>query len=507
MPRCPLCCGLSSIAVLGGSELDHTLDLDKSMPRLAVLQNAVMHLRPSLLPEVDAAEANIPLANCGTGSMPETALQGEVPLADRQDGRSTQGYRCNLQLVGQYQGQGASWVNPSYKDCAYVATTLTGILNPSPGVQVVSVADPKQPRLTATLTTASMLGPWESLKVNQKRGLLGGVSGGLVVGAASFEAYDLANDCSHPVLQNGIGNLSLPANVLGHEGGFSPDGKTYYASGVAFGSLTAIDVSNPKLPLIVFTGTTGYFDHGFSISKDGNRLYIGTLAPAGVAIFDISDIQARRPLPAIRLLGFVSWDVDTIAQMAIPVTWNGRPYLIVPDEFGTVRIVDIYDEQKPKVVRNLQLQIQLPENKQAASADTQGTGLFAGYYSHYCTVDRLDEPTALSCGYFNSGIRVFKTVGGPDQIREIAYYNPPAQTGKRLLLQGSEHANGLVGSEGGTAKLTADWCSSPPRFVGSDQLWVTCQDNGFQVLQFTNGVYRRPSNDVKPAADVKGFDE
>jgi hypothetical protein len=35
--------------------------------------------------------------------------------------------------------------------------------------------------------------------------------------------------------------------------------------------------------------------------------------------------------------------------------------------------------------------------------------------------------------------------------------------------------------------LTTDWCTSPPRFVGTDQLWVTCQDNGFLALRFTNG--------------------
>ena len=39
-----------------------------------------------------------------------------------------------------------------------------------------------------------------------------------------------------------------------------------------------------------------------------------------------------------------------------------------------------------------------------------------------------------------------------------------------------------------SGNLSADWCSSPPRFVGN-QLWVTCMDNGFMVLQFTNGAY------------------
>jgi hypothetical protein len=67
--------------------------------------------------------------------------------------------------------------------------------------------------------------------------------------------------------------------------------------------------------------------------------------------------------------------------------------------------------------------------------------------------------------------------------REIAYFNPPAQTGKNDQLTSSEHTGPILGGA-----LTADWCSSPPRFVGS-QLWVTCQDNGFMALKFTNNAY------------------
>src|SRR5437868_2232638 len=54
-------------------------------------------------------EGPVPKANCGAGSLPETKLQGQVPLTDRQSGRSQEGYRCNLELKGQEQGQGASW--------------------------------------------------------------------------------------------------------------------------------------------------------------------------------------------------------------------------------------------------------------------------------------------------------------------------------------------------------------------------------------------------------------
>ena len=46
----------------------------------------------------------VPRAACGPGSLPETGLQGQVPEHDRASGRSAFGYRCNLELVGQYQG-------------------------------------------------------------------------------------------------------------------------------------------------------------------------------------------------------------------------------------------------------------------------------------------------------------------------------------------------------------------------------------------------------------------
>src|SRR3546814_225551 len=155
------------------------------------------------------------------------------------------------------------------------------------------------------------------------------------------------------------------------------------------------------------------------------------------------------------------------------------------------------------------------------TADTVGDGAF-GYESHYCAVDRSADPTALACGYFQSGVRVFNVVD-PLQPYEIAYYNPPAQTGKGLSLQHSLHAwiggllppisdlytsdsgasadtvatdaryvggfvaalPGLLAAAGSgpvSGNLSADWCSSPPRFVGN-QLWVTCMDNGFMALQ------------------------
>lgn len=488
-------------------------------------------------PSASGGDSAVAPAQCGPGSQPETGLQGQVPLADRQSGRSQRGYSCNLTLVGQYQGAGASVVSPSQDHCAYMSTGGTLLdplqaLEPSPGVVVVDASNPAQPVQSANLTGPSMLiGTWESLKTHAQRKLLGGVAVGALTGAGFFDVYDIS-DCAHPALLNGVGgtSLELPDNVLGHEGNWSPDGKTYWSSGLLFGSITAIDVSNPASPQIIYTGLEGYpANHGVEFSADGNTMYLATCFPGGLAILDVSDIQGRKASPQVRQLGAVTWNPYSCGQHGLPVTWGGKPYLIAPDEFDSegVHIIDISDPTQPKIVRQIQLQIQLPENASIRADDTAGDGLF-GYESHYCAVDRPADPTALACGYFQSGVRVFD-VRNPLQPREIAYFNPPAQVGKGLSLQHSLHAwiGGLlptisdlntsnagfntgtetvdaryVGNfvaqlpallaEAGTGpvsgNLSADWCSSPPRFVGN-QLWVTCEDTGFLVLQFSNGAY------------------
>lgn len=483
----------------------------------------------------DTTGSAVPRAECGQGSSPETGLQGQVPERDRRSGRSREGYSCNMRLLGQYQGEGASWVDPSYGHCAYMATSFGGIgtvTKRSQGVQVVDASDPEHPRLSANLTSPGMLtGTWESLKVNEERGLLAGVSGGPAVGALFFDVYDVKDDCAHPRLLNklrlgdsgdedshglpilgGGSGLTAPANIAGHEGGWAPDGRTYYAASSVGSSLTAIDVSDPASPHIVYEGLHGLaINHGLSVSDDGDRLYLATAFPAGFLVLDVSDIQDRKQVPLVHQVSSTSWNIAGIGQGSIPITYGGKPHLVTFDEFAAEgpRIYDISDDSRPKLVRQLNLQIQQPANTDERRTETTDNGFF-GYDSHYCAVDRERDPTALACGYFQSGIRVFD-IRDAREPREIAYFNPPAQVGKNLELGGSEHASsvafqsvppvsdaahlniGNVVGQRPVVNLTADYCSSPPRFVGSDQLWVTCQDNGFLALKFTNGAYKAPS--------------
>lgn len=454
-------------------------------------------------------------AVCGAGSTPETGIQGEVPLEDRQNGRSTRGYSCNLTLLGQYQGQGSSFVSSSFGHCAYMSQALTAATTAQPGVRVVDVREPRRPVLATRLTSpAFRYGTWESLKVNQQRGLLAGVAGGGSLGPAFFDVYDVATDCLQPRLLNSVAldELSVPANTLGHEGDWAPDGKTYWVASAQTGRITAIDVTDPAIPRIVYTNELGFDFHGLSLSEDGRRLYLSAIGQVqisggnGLIVMDVSEVQDRRPLPQVRVVSRIGWTDGGIGQHAQQFTSGGRRYVLFVDETGAgaARIIDVEDERRPRIVAKLKLQIHMPAAAEARAES--GGGEFFSYDGHYCSLDRPHDPTAVACGYFESGIRVFD-VRDLTRPREIAYFNPPARTDLETTeLLGSEHV-GFPPND-----RSAEWCTSPPRFVAPNQLWVTCQDNGFLALSFTNrawamapeGIPHPPAPPNSPAGDERG---
>lgn len=448
-------------------------------------------------------------ADCGPGSSPETGVQGQVPEVDRDSGRSAQGYWCNLELVGQFQGKGAGVVSPTYQHCSYTGTFTGSLVGGPRGVDVLDVSNPAKPRPVTTLTSPAMSTvTWETLKVHEGRGLLAavGVPAFPGEGVATFDIYDISQDCTKPRLLNRVAgsNLTPPLPILGsHEGDFSPDGNTYWASGAYNGALTAIDVSDPTDPEVVWGGASGLNNHGLSVSEDGNTLYAVSLVPAGIHILDVSDVQARKQFPSVRSISELTWDDGQLTQHTIPFTSGSTQYLMVVDEGnnGGVRLINIDDPAKPFIAKRYTLEIGLPENLPLRQQDVGGNGAF-GYNSHYCALNGKINPTAMACGYFHSGIRIFD-IRNPLAPREIAYFNPPAQIGKTLAdLPNSTHAfvvnsPPLLSSESLTPQnladsvvepdMTADWCMSPPQFRNG-QIWVTCNDAGFMILKFTNGV-------------------
>jgi hypothetical protein len=79
---------------------------------------------------------------------------------------------------------------------------------------------------------------------------------------------------------------------------------------------------------------------------------------------------------------------------------------------------------------------------------------------------------------FESGIRVFD-IREPTHPREIAYYVPPAVTSPS---PGS--LNNAMSAKGHPDHCSAQARSDPK----SATLMTTCQDNGFLVLRFAQGI-------------------
>ena len=443
----------------------------------------------------------VPQAHCGLTDKTETGLQGQVPAADRASGRSQEGYNCNLERVGQWQGDGASWQFAWFEDCGYYDTRADAT-RAHPGTVVIDASQRSNPHPTAYLATTPMIDPWESLKVHEQRGLIAAVDGLNGGGGPDFDVYDVSGDCREPRLL-----FSGPmGETSGHEGNWAQTGVTYWG---ANGTYNAFDVADPAKPEFILSWTPPSGTHGLTTNADGTRGYfaalsIGAQATAGkngMVIADISDIEARKPGAEVRVVSEFYWlDGSETAQHTIPIKIQGKPYIVFVDEAGVsgkncgsglhpfafARIIDIADEKNPQLVSKLMLETHDPGNCAVVMADYGGQVLF-GYDSHYCGVDDPNETTAIACGYFNSGIRVFD-VRNPYFPREIAYYNPPAQVGKAADLKGSQHAG--FGSGNNEQALTADWCSANVRFVKErGELWTTCQDNGFMILKFTNGVW------------------
>ena len=243
------------------------------------------------------ATAAIPTATCRSTDRPETGVSGETTAAERDAGLPLQGaFKCNTDLVGQYQGEGASWQLTAWKNCAYfdqrhnAAANPGGIVETHPGTVVVDVSDPTHPTATTWLVASAMIDPWESLKVNLTRGSCSAADSGRLNAQSpgeGFSVYDIASDCKNPMLKS---DVIIPGS-FGHSGQWAPDGKTFYITPLrASPSIVAVNVDDPAAPFAIpggiFTfnlmdgGTPGPQDlplsqlHDLEFSKDGNTAYI-----------------------------------------------------------------------------------------------------------------------------------------------------------------------------------------------------------------------------------------
>lgn len=449
----------------------------------------------TVVPEVDPYEPT-PGVACGPGSRPEST-QGRVPLADYESGRAAQGYFCNAEIVAHTGSSGGyrvhRYVDAAGHECAYYDTTLLFPIDAGTGsgVHVLDMSNPRAPVRTATLSTPAMQSPHESFSINQRRGLLAAVMAYPTFQPGIVDVYDISADCRTPVLKS-----SLPVGLLGHEGTFSPDGNTFWATSLATSTMTAVDVSNPSLPRIVWT-SQDWTVHGLNVSDDGRRLYAAdtgsdsseTGGTSGLTVLDVGEVQDRVPSPSVRLVSHLTWSTVSTPQTALPVTiTSGRParphkYVIEVDEFGSddavgaARIINVDDERNPFVVSNLRLSVNTPEAQAGDQQDDPGqagaSSFLQGYRAHYCGVPQRAEPGIVACTFIVSGLRVFD-IRDPERPREIAYANQPPPAGVRGERRGP-------------------YAMSAPTFVPErGEIWYSDGNSGFYNVRLTNGQWPFP---------------
>jgi hypothetical protein len=341
----------------------------------------------------------------------------------------TQGFtgdlRCNVEVAGKVEAPhflSMAW----YNDCAYV--------NGNDGTSVIDVSDPTKPVITATLTTAGMRSNWETMKVNQSRGVLVGYES---VGPI-MDVYDIAGDCKKPVFKS-----SFSVGGIGHAGNFSPDGTIYYASSLFTQQLFAVDITQldkPKTITSTFTGMNGMpiGTHDLSIEKEGTRGYLtfirSELGTGSIAIVDTSTIQARASGAKGTAIKELSWPDGSTTQFTTLVSIRGKDHLVVTDElgsgncndaskpqFGYARIFDISDETSPKLVSKILTEALDPKNCTEA-VQKAGGGIGFGVGTHYCNVDRTTDPRLLACGFWEGGLRIFD-IRNPWRPKEVAYFD------------------------------------------------------------------------------------
>ena len=449
---------------------------------------------PSPLP------AATPKAACGPGSRPESGMQGRVPAAEIENGRAAEGYTCNTELIGSFVTPDSTgfvggfkverYVDQAGHDCAYYDTTLLFPSNSTPGaagVNVMDMSDPANPRFVTRLSTPAMNSPHESLVVSKERGVLAAVLGNPFFGPGVVDLYDISVDCRAPVLK-----ASLPVAFFGHESGISPDGMTLYASWLYGPQVTAIDISNLSAPVPL--AALQFYSHGLSISDDGNRAYLAgggivDQRDLGLVVLDVSEIQARKTNPQVRVVSRLTWDNITIPQNALPITIKGKPYLVEIDEFsnssntgfvsahgsrvGAGRIIDISDETKPKVISDLRLEVHQPENRAVIADDPGAQSATQGYAGHYCNVPSRVDPSIVACSMILSGLRIFD-IRDPANPKEVAYFNAPIR---------SQPPTNPASASG--------YAMSSPAFVPErKEIWYSDGNNGFFVVRVTNDMWK-----------------
>jgi hypothetical protein len=465
----------------------------RSSLRLAVTSVAVIAVGGAALataaPTPPSPAATPAATSCAPGSLPEKT-QGRAPASDLESGRYAKGYTCNVVELSHHGKTGGyrveRYVDKAGNECAYYDTTLlfpTAVPDQGtdgPGTYVLDMKDPAKPILTDVIRTGAFSSPHESMRLNTKRGLLVAALGTPATAAGVVDVYDVSQDCRKPTLVS-----STPFGLLGHEGGFSPDGNTYYVGSLYFQTLTAIDLSDPRAPKPLWQ-TKDYQPHGVSISDDGNTLYMAEAALddsgfSGLTVLDVTEVQKRVLRPSVPIVSRLTWDTVSTPQNATPFTRDGRPYVMEIDEFGegatigAARIIDMKDVKKPKVVSNIRLAVNRAEAQgEDLEGDPGNRNGFQGYQGHYCSLPSRVDPNILACTFIMSGLRVFD-ISDVTKPREIAYHNRPV----------------LPGTSTTSRDRAGSFAMSAPAYdEKTGDIWYSDGNSGFYAVRLTGSAKR-----------------
>ena len=442
----------------------------------------------------DTSQVPTPGISCDKGSLPEKT-QGRAPLSDVASGRYAKGYRCNAVQVSHVGTRGGyrveRYVDKAGHECGFYDTTLLFPKDAAEGAGtvVLDMSNPAKPVQTDVIRSFAFASPHESVRLNQKRGIIAAVAANPADHPGFVDLWDVSADCRHPQLLS-----SSPMGVLGHEGGFSPDGNTYYVASLYGHTLAALDVSNPRVPVVAWF-SLAYSPHGVSVSEDGKTLYVAEAAfddsndPrgtfSGLTVLDVSQVQARVLNPTVPIVSRLTWKTVSTPQNATPFTSKGHRYVLETDEFGSgasigaARIIDVQDIRKPFVVSELRLAVNAAKAQgEDLEADPGNSQMFQGYQGHYCSLPSRIDPQTIACSFIMSGLRVFD-ISTPAKPREIAYFNKPAASS---VPAGVPQQAGIIGS----------FAMSAPAYDGkTGDIWYSDGNSGFYVVRLT-GAARRP---------------
>lgn len=469
--------GIAHVPATGGRAIRlgaHTHGLPVGGPPAIRNSSLARYLGPTQ--PYDGPTPGVP---CDNGSRPEK-VQGKAPAADYESGRAAKGYFCNAREIAHFGTSGGfrveRYVDEAGHECAFWDSTALWPHNVpeqganGPGVYVLDMVDPANPVHTDTLRTLAMQTPHESLRLNTERGLLVAAMSYPTWNPGFLDVYSVKEDCRHPVLLS-----ALPMGVLGHEGGFAPDGKTFYVPSLYAHTISAVDLTNPEAPVILWV-SADYSSHGVSISDDGNRLYMAENAYrdefgfSGLTILDVSEIQKRVVNPTVTIVSRLTWPQLSTPQNATPFTRGGHDYVLETDEFGSgknvgaARIIDIENEKKPFVVSNMRLAV----NKGDETEDPGDDLPYQGYQAHYCTLPSRVDPYMVACSFIMSGLRIFD-IHDLEHPREVAYFNDPLMPGEGFY---PVKAGAFAMAAPGYDEMTGD-------------IWYTDANSGFYVVRLT----------------------